>query len=276
MRRFWFVPLLALAVLGAACSDDGGGGSPTTDDVTDEVTDETEDDARLDSDTGDNTGDNTGDDDDADPSDVAPIEILDSFTGEFETEFQFVESGSVVVRSEATYVEGDQDCTVVTSLLDGREQDERAVVVGDEAFYSEDGVGRRIDPDDAEVVDTLDTCVSSESFWDGFPNRDELGEGNPADFNGIPSERFDLLANDDNLDEPLDLPPGFEADQFDIWIADDGGWVAGSSIRYSGPARGCRDLLPPGEGADEECTIRLDVRIADPDDTSLEVSLPRN
>ena len=276
MRRLWFVPLLAVAVFGAACSDDGGGGSPTTDDVTDEATDETDDDSRL---TGDDTGDNTGDDntgDDTDPSDVAPIEILDSFTGEFETEIQFVESGSVVVRSDATYVEGDQDCTLITSLVDGQEREERAVVVGEDAFYSDDGVGVRTDADNAEVVDTLDSCVTSESFWDGFPDRDELGEGSPADFNGIPSERIDLLENDENLDEPIDLPAGFEAEQFDIWLADDGGWVAGASVRYSGPAEACRELLPQGEGAGEACTVRIDVRIADPDDSSLEVTLPRD
>ena len=279
MRRLWFIPVLALTLaFAAACGDDDGGSGSPTDDVTDEPTDEpTEDDARLEGDTGNDTGDdNTGEDDDNEPSDAAPIEILDSFTGVSETEFQFVETGSIVLRAEATYVEGDQDCTVDTDLGGGLAQEERAVVVGDKAFYSEDGVGVATDPDDADVVDTLDSCVSSEAFWDGFPDRDDLGEGDPADFNGVPSERIDLLENGDDLEDPLDLPAGFDAEQFDVWIADDGGWVAGTSIRYSGNAPACRELFPEGEGAGEACTVRIDVRIADPDDSSLEVQLPRD
>jgi hypothetical protein len=223
----------------------------------------------------DNTGldDNTGAADPDEPSDIAPVVLLDSFTGEFETEFQFVESGSIVLLSDAVYVDGDQDCTEVTDLGEDLTQEERVVVVGDEVFYEKDGAGVRTDLDNPDVNQALDNCVSSDAFWDGFPS--DLPEGDPADFNGIPSERVNLLEVGDQLEEPLDLPPGFDAEQFDVWIAEDGGWVVGSSIRYSGPAQACRDLFPEGEGAGEACTVRIDVRIADPDNPSLTVELPR-
>jgi hypothetical protein len=269
VRRLWVLPLLALVF--AACGDDGNGSGDAARETTDDlaVTDEPEADELI---GGDPTGtrDDTGDGDD--PSEIAPTVLLDSFTGSFETEFQFP-GGSIVLRSDATFVDGDQDCTVNSDAGAGEEQEERAVVVGDDAFYEQGGEGVRTDLDDPDVVQVLTNCVSSDAFWDGFPS--DLPAGEPADFNGIPAQRIDLLEAGEQLDESLDLPAGFDAEQFDIWIADDGGFVVGASIRYSGPARSCRELLGGAAVSGEPCTVRIDVRIADPDDGSLRVTLPR-
>jgi hypothetical protein len=261
--------LFVLALVFAACGDDGDGDAARETTDAPAATDEPEADELI---GGDPTGtrDDTGEGDD--PSEIAPTVLLDSFTGSFETEFQFP-GGSIVLRSDATFVDGDQDCTVNTDAGAGEEPEERAVVVGEDAFYERAGDGVRTDLDDPDIAQVLTNCVSSDAFWDGFPS--DLPAGDPADFNGIPSQRIDLLEAGEQLDGSLDLPAGFEAEQFDIWIADDGGWVAGASIRYSGPARSCRALLGGASAPDQPCTVRIDVRIADPDDDSLTVTLPR-
>lgn len=206
---------------------------------------------------------------------VAPTDVLSSFTGTSLIEVDFG-TEAFVVDSFGTHVDGSYDCTTAVALA-GAEFTAR-VISTPEGAWIDDGSGF-VEAEPFAVVDATAGCPADPSFWSDFSFEAFPKEalGFPDEVNGVPAQRYDLL-DFIEVSTELGLAPeieGADYEEFSLWLADDGDWLARMVMRATLTDQAAADafglpIQPDADGA----TLLLTIDVTDADDPALEITTP--
>ncbi len=208
----------------------------------------------------------------------APSQFLESFryTGLISIEA----NGGIAVASEGEFQAPDRlTCTVDVSV-GGISFREEVSVIGGEAWLDTGEGFEATSADDREVLDTLDQCPGSPTFWQDFDLSFLEGlSGQPDMVNGIATTHYALGEAAAALGSIGFLPPelqGVTINAFDVWVAEEGGWVTVFNFDVSGDGEAFARAfgLPLTEHGSQQAGITMRVEITDANSPDIQVEPP--
>jgi len=209
---------------------------------------------------------------------IAPTEALDSFAYVYDSSVTAGES-TISFRVTGQFKAPDSVSCSVSGQMDGVDIGVGQLVVTDEGAWIDDGNGFvPVSKDDPELADHLMACPGSQAFWEGFYLPSDLPPGVPEEINGVPAQRYSLAQM--LLEEPASF--GAEASElegvtinaFDVWVAEDGGWLARlvADMSVDAQALGEDSGLQPGQQI--RTVMQLDITDANRPDIHIEPPAP--
>jgi hypothetical protein len=212
---------------------------------------------------------------------VSPSDFLDSFR--FSSEMAVELDGGLVLTSEGEFeAPGRLGCTISVSISGSTLGKDELVVVGDDAWLDMGQGFEATSADSTNVVGDLALCPGSPAFWKGFDFVQEPGPlpGEPDTINGVHAIRYSLGNAVEALKSIGLLPPeleGVEINTFDVWVAEDGGWVVALDVDVSADAQAAAETfgLPLEEGVQQaRITMQADITDVNAADIHVEEPLP--
>jgi hypothetical protein len=212
---------------------------------------------------------------------VSPSDALESFR--FSAEISVEVDSGLVLSSEGEFEAPDRlGCTVSASLGGVSVGNDELVVVGDDAWLDIGEGFEATTADDSDVVQDVDLCPGSPTFWEDFEFIQEPGalRGQPDTINGVDALRYSLGNAVEALKSigflPIELE-GMTINTFDVWVAEDGGWPVALDVDILADAQAAAETfgLPLEEaGQQARITMRVDITDANATDIHVEEPLP--
>jgi hypothetical protein len=205
----------------------------------------------------------------------APTEVLRSFRFEFSLEIES-EGRKVFIHSDGEYqAPASSVCHLAASYeLRGISREMSIVITGDDVLLDD---VLDIDPstrDDPVVQRNVSFCPSQPAFWAATSLSEFADVAGASDTkNGVAGSRYSLDSTEHRLSRllPADIP----ASTFDVWLADDGGWVVSLEAEVTGEAQRILSAAFPEAsafiGEDEQATIRIRLDLSDPNDPAINI-----
>ena len=158
------------------------------------------------------------------------------------------------------------------------------LVIGEEAWIKAGGGYVSTKSNDNSLVEVTSFCLGAAAVWQEIPVGDlsALKEMQPVQetFNGLETLLYDLSDSPEVIEPFGPLAVAIEGDdirEFKVWVAKDGGWLAGVSIIFIGDKESMGAILDnPALGLQEgeELEFHFLVEISDVNDPAIEVNPP--
>ena len=183
---------------------------------------------------------------------VSPTNVLTSFKYTMEMSMG-AGADTLTISSEGAFKAPDVSCTVTWSGGDLTVATS-VVVIGNDAWVN----GTPTTADDPSVVSNLEFCPGSSHFWEGFLPLGNLGdiEQHSDPSKGVPAVRLSLKRVVPSIPFFGTIPEGADVQTFDIWVAQDGGWLV--ALEFDATVDG----VP----------LRIGVDVTNPNDPTIQVN----
>lgn len=210
----------------------------------------------------------------ASPATVAPTDALLSFAYAFEMSM-YADSQFVMSYKTAGEFEAPDDVWCrVNFWLGGLGETMTKVVSTGEGAWVDGGDGFvAVSKSDSKLARRLSMCPGWPAFWKGFSLPAHLPPGTPETVNGVAAHRYSLAEALAETPASLGAAPsemeGMTVNAFDVWLADDGGWLVrlvedvSTDPQESG-----------GEAEPRRVVIRMDITDANSPDIHIESPSP--
>jgi hypothetical protein len=198
---------------------------------------------------------------------LAPTSALGSFRYSAQISVE-VEGETLTLRSSGAFEAPDSMSCVVSGSAGGFTFDMgKLVIIGNSAWLDLGSGWAPAGTSDPGVVDNLELCPSSAVFWQNLGLPGDLGgiQGPVMMVNGVEAVRVSVAGLVQSLPGLGIIPSGLEGATvrtFDMWVAQDGGWVVAAAL----------DAAFSDEEGDARIQMRVDV--TSPNDQSISVVPP--
>jgi len=206
---------------------------------------------------------------------VPPTDVLTSFRYSMKMSVEADAEMAFSIGSSGKFKAPDRTSCAVTGSVGGMTSDMgKVVVIGNDAWVDV-GLGwTHTQANDPSAVENLELCPGSSLFWESLQLPADLGgiQGQPVTINGVAAVRLSLAGLAQSLPSLGIIPLGLEGatiHRFDIWVAQDGGWLVALALDAS-----VYGELVGDSGGVSGAAIRVRVDVTNPNDASIRVDPP--
>jgi len=200
---------------------------------------------------------------------VPPSDVLGSFRYTMEWTTGAGTEMAITFRSDGLFKTPDRVSCDITVSAGGRTFPwNNLVVIPPDAWYDMGSGWTHTTPSDPIVVgDLRQFCPGSSLFWEGFLPRDLTGIPGQPDFkNGVLATRLSLKGVVWSLPVLGVIPSDATVNTFDVWVAQNGGWLVALQFDGTFPA--------DGSGGTSGDRIQMQVDVTNPNDPAISVDPP--
>lgn len=200
-----------------------------------------------------------------------PVAELSSFVGTATLEMS-VGDFHLTQESTGIWVGDAYECTTATSF-GGLEAEAHVVATAGRTWLDRAGRMFRTVEWDSDVQTALSSCPAYPGFWFDFEMPAGLSSNETDTVNGIPV----TIVNTGELANLIlgNEPGAIEIQESSFYLADSGGWLVGMDVGLEIDGNQASDIFGlPGGDSLQPATVRMSVRISDPNNPELTVALP--